>query len=165
MGETLAPEVFFLSLFPILSSYFPVTCPLFSRQWNITVVTKCWAYNHTICTCRISFGLLEVIGPLPSKERWNAEILRNSKGNCCCLFSSARIAPFMINNSRGVSVRCGQHRGGVLPTDLKPPCDIDLYWIYQLQYHTNKWHYSYPRCGNRCFICIISFYFQNSLMW
>lgn len=50
------------------------------------MASKAWACNHIVFTCRISFGLLEVIDPLLGNERRKVESPRNSKKVASLLF-------------------------------------------------------------------------------
>ena len=86
MVATLALEDFSFICYPFSQVYFPVACPSFSCQCVSTVASKNCACNHIIFTCRIRFGLREVIDPLLSNEGRKVESLRHSQENCCSLF-------------------------------------------------------------------------------
>lgn len=107
--ETLALEIFSFICDPFSPVYFPITCSPFSRRQDITVASKRWACHHIIFTCRISFGLLEVIDPLLRNERRKVESPRNSKKVAALSFFSCQNCSFMIENSKGVSVNLVQY--------------------------------------------------------
>lgn len=155
MVETLAPEVFSFICCPFSQVYFPVTCSSFSWQCVSTVASKSCACNHVIFTCRIRFGLWEVIDPLLSNERRKVESLRHSQENCCSLFF------FLPGSFVSWSITPEGFLGDVfnavvLLTDLKPHVTEISMWVinYYIKLINDIFHILYMVVT--AFICTIS---------
>lgn len=147
-GGDFGPRGFFPFIcYPFFKFIFLPLCPSFSCQCVSTVASKNCACNHIIFTCRIRFGLWEVIDPLLSNERRKVESLRHSQENCCSLFFFLPGSLLSWSITPEGLLRRVQCCG--FTYWFKAPYDLDQYVSYQL-YQINKWHFPYPTYGSKC---------------